>query len=72
MAYYIDRPFTTFQGRAQRSATRDRLPMATLVLGLIAALAIAGGALNRFPVAQAPLMDELTDIEFLTGDVTPH
>ena len=72
MAYYSDRNFSTFQGRAARlnedasRGNRLRLPTATLVLGMIAALAIAAGALNKLP-AQSPLMDELIQIEFLSA-----
>ncbi|PTQ75143.1 hypothetical protein [Celeribacter persicus] len=64
--------FSTFQGRAPRSEHeldsfrhRMRVPVATLVLGLIAALAIAGGALDRVIAHQ--VTGGLTDIEYLTG-----
>jgi hypothetical protein len=64
--------FSTFQGRAPRSEHeidsfrhRMRMPAATLALGLIAAIAIAGGALDR--VISHQVTGDLTDIEFLTG-----
>ncbi|WP_417248780.1 hypothetical protein [Celeribacter sp.] len=73
MAFYSDSNFTTFQGRAisRGEIQRLRLPLATLALGLIAALAIAAGALNWIPEQQAAPSGELTNIEFLTGVPTP-
>lgn len=75
MAFYSDRTFSTLQGRAlvRGEVHRLRLPLTTLALGMIAALAIAAGALNWIPVQQAaPSSGELTNIEFLTGTVTPQ
>jgi hypothetical protein len=74
MAFYSDRSFTTFQGRAPgRVATlplthRLRLPIVTLVLGAIAALVIAAGALDWIPVGGS-VMNELSQIESLTGTI---
>lgn len=69
MAYYSQNQFTTFQGRADRfsaSPRASRLPLVTLGLGMISALAIVAGALDWVPVnvSGAP---ELLEIEFLTG-----
>ncbi|WP_460273703.1 hypothetical protein [Celeribacter sp. ULVN23_4] len=71
MAMQSTEHFTTFQGRAPKSQfeldsvqRRLRMPVATLALGLIAAVAIAGGALDR--VMTHPVTGGLTDIEFLT------
>ncbi|MCA0043786.1 hypothetical protein [Celeribacter litoreus] len=65
--------FSTFQGR-MRSAEpagamrrRLRLPVATLVLGFVAALAIAGGALDR--IIFNDLSSELRDVYFITGEI---
>lgn len=71
MAFYSDRSFTTFQGRALGRGnalltSRLRLPVATLALGALASLVIAAGALNWFPEGQS-FTGGLSDIEFLTG-----
>lgn len=71
MAMQSTEHFSTFQGRAPKSQyeldsfhRRVRMPVATLALGLIAAIAIAGGALDR--VISHQVTGGLTDIEFLT------
>ncbi|MFT6169154.1 MAG: hypothetical protein ACJAR9_001270 [Celeribacter sp.] len=72
MAFYSDRSFSTFQGRAiGRNGTpplsqRLRLPVVTLALGAMASLVIAAGALDWLPVG-ASLTDELSNVEYLTG-----
>ncbi|WP_321363556.1 hypothetical protein [uncultured Celeribacter sp.] len=60
--------FTTFQGRSLQATLnakhrRFRMPMATLVLGFLAAAAIAGGALDTLVARQ--VTGGLTDVEFL-------
>ncbi|WP_417257280.1 hypothetical protein [Celeribacter sp.] len=68
MAYVSDNRFSTVQGRALQadSFKSFKLPAVTLVLGAVAALAIAAGAFNWIPV-QTGMSDELSNIEFLTG-----
>ncbi|SFI81239.1 hypothetical protein [Celeribacter neptunius] len=67
----------SYQGRAPHAPLdpagfrhRMRLPIATLGLGLVAALAIAGGALDRFVVGQS-VTGGLSELEFLTGELPP-
>ncbi|WP_417261091.1 hypothetical protein [Celeribacter sp.] len=60
--------FTTFQGRSLQATLsakhrRFQVPVATLVLGFIAAVAIAGGALDTLVAHQ--VTGGLTDVEFL-------
>lgn len=72
MAFYSDRSFSSFQGRASgRSSAsilspRFRLPAVTLILGAIASLVIAAGALDWMPTGSS-LSNELSNIEYLTG-----
>ncbi|MEN8832559.1 hypothetical protein [Pacificibacter sp.] len=72
MAFYSDRSFTTYQGRAvgfietSQLVQRFRLPVVTLVLGAIASLVIAAGALDWLPVG-TPLTGELSKVEYLMG-----
>lgn len=74
MAFYSDRSFSTFQGRALgRSGTpplsqRLRLPVVTVALGAVASLVIAAGALDWLPVGSS-LSNELSNIEYLTGTI---
>lgn len=74
MAFYSDRSFSTFQGRALgRNGTaplsqRLRLPVVTLALGAMASLVIAAGALDWLPT-KTSLSNELSDIEYLTGSI---
>ncbi|MBU2866259.1 hypothetical protein [Pacificibacter marinus] len=76
MAFYSDRSFSSFQGRAHgRSSSpilspRFRLPVVTLVLGAIASLVIAAGALDWMPTGSS-LSNELSSIEYLTGTTAP-
>lgn len=63
--------FSTFQGRSLQAMLnakhrRFQVPVATLVLGFIAAVAIAGGALDSLVAHQ--VTGGLTDVEFL---ITP-
>lgn len=74
MAYISGKQFSTFQGRGPNGSyetlsfrRRMRMPVATLALGLLAALAIAAGALDTL-VAQVQ-SDNLSQIEFLTGEL---
>lgn len=77
MAFYSDRSFSTFQGRALgRPGTpplsqRLRLPVVTLALGAIASLVIAAGALDWLPVGPS-LSSELNNLEYLTGTIDPE
>ncbi|AJE47258.1 hypothetical protein [Celeribacter indicus] len=72
MAFTLSHEFRSYHGHA-RATGRDHpgrhrrlgVPMATLVLGAIAALAIAGGALDRLSTPR--MSGELSQIEFLTG-----
>jgi hypothetical protein len=74
MAFYSDRSFSTFQGRAPgRSdkpmlSQRLRLPVVTLALGAVASLVIAAGALDWMPTGSS-LSDELSNVEYLTGTI---
>ncbi|MEM5475015.1 hypothetical protein [Pacificibacter sp. AS14] len=76
MAFYSDRSFSTFQGRAQgRSSTpmlsqRLRLPVVTLALGAIASLVVAAGALD-WTSNGLSLSNELSNVEYLTGTIDP-
>ncbi|MBU2890439.1 hypothetical protein [Celeribacter halophilus] len=72
MAAQDTNSFRTFQGHARPMGLNEtsfrqrlRLPMATLVLGLMAALAIAGGALDTLIGRQ--VIGGLTDVEYLTA-----
>ncbi|MBU0644912.1 MAG: hypothetical protein KJ731_12710 [Alphaproteobacteria bacterium] len=74
MAYISGKQFSTFQGRGPNGSydalsfrRRMRMPVATLALGLLAALAIAAGALDTL-VARVQ-SDGLSQIEFLTGEL---
>lgn len=74
MAYIQGKQFSSFQGRRgneynETLYTRHRLrmPVATLALGLFAALAIAGGALDHLVTRFHS--DGLSQIEFLTSEL---
>ena len=74
MAYTSDKEFSSFQGRAPSVKFDDtsfrrrmRLPFATLALGLVAAMAIAGGGLDRLIAMQTTA--GLQNLEFLTGEL---
>ncbi len=73
MAVQIEKNFSTFQGRRTDAQDvnsfrrRMRLPVATLALGVVAAVAIAGGALDR--IIFDDLSSELNDVHFLTGNI---
>jgi hypothetical protein len=73
MAFYSDRNFTTYQGRAKDMGVlplsqRLRLPFVTLALGAVASLVIAAGALDWLPMS-SDITGELSEIEFLTGTI---
>ena len=76
MAFYSDRSFSTFQGRAPgRSNTalqaqRLRLPVVTVALGAVASLVIAAGALDWMPTGSS-VLNELSEVEYLTGTIDP-
>lgn len=73
MAYYSSQQFSTFQGRALiREASRSliarsRLPIVTLGLGALAAIAIFAGALDRLSTTEAT-NGELGNYQFMTGN----
>lgn len=72
MAYYTQNDFRSYQGNARPMgfvplSQRLRLPVATLVLGAVAALAIAVGLFDRQQTQS--VTGDLSQIEYLTGDL---
>ena len=71
MAFVTDNSFRSYQGHAvpfgfARRSLSHRLPLATLALGAIAALAIGFGAFDT--MMGHSTSGTLTDIEFLVGE----